>query len=125
MFVAADVNVPVGAHDIYDDEDFVIALTKLIASHLDVERWLFKIDADFANMGVAFLDTAALPVVAELRAEWRNLAHVHAQQQARLPPQQRSLHPNPVWHHPDVQLLARAKLLKVVLVYEERAHDRN
>ena len=29
VFVAADVNVPVGAHDIYDEEDFVIALTKV------------------------------------------------------------------------------------------------
>jgi hypothetical protein len=42
---AADVNTPLGAHDIYDEEDFIIALTKLIASHLDITRWVFKLES--------------------------------------------------------------------------------
>jgi hypothetical protein len=42
---AADVNTPLGAHDIYNEEDFIIALTKLIASHLDITRWVFKLES--------------------------------------------------------------------------------
>ena len=153
------MNVPVGAHDIYDEEDFVIALTKvreregakfdwrvlnlrargccqLIASHLEVRRWLLKIDADFANMGVAYLDVAALPIVDEvrsirqagmcgeshvtrlpcvrtqLRAEWRKLARLHGDPHGT------------VWHHPDVQLLARAKLLKARSRFAPRSRAR-
>jgi hypothetical protein len=45
MSTAADVNTPLGAHDIYDEEDFIIALTKLIASHLDITRWVFKLES--------------------------------------------------------------------------------
>lgn len=39
------MNTPLGAHDIYSEEDLVIALTKLIAAHLDVNRWVFKLDS--------------------------------------------------------------------------------
>ena len=42
----SDVNIPVGAHDIYDEEDFCVALAKLVAGHLDVARWKFGVDAD-------------------------------------------------------------------------------
>ena len=42
---------------------------QLIASHLEVRRWLLKIDADFANMGVAYLDVAALPIVDEVHGD--------------------------------------------------------
>ena len=41
----SDVNIPVGAHDIYDEEDFCVALAKLVAGHLDVARWKFGVDA--------------------------------------------------------------------------------
>eukprot|EP00904_Undaria_pinnatifida_P000730 jgi/Undpi1/10658/HiC_scaffold_29.g13107.m1 len=44
VFAAADVSAPIGAHDVYDEEDLMIALTKLIAGHLDVQRWHIKVD---------------------------------------------------------------------------------
>ena len=46
MLHESDVNIPVGAHDIYDEEDFCVALAKLVAGHLDVARWKFGVDAD-------------------------------------------------------------------------------
>jgi len=98
-FMAADVSVPVGAHDIYDEEDFVIALTKLIASNLDVSRWMFRIDADYNNVGSAYFDVAHLRCVEDLRREREQLFLIHKGDVS-------------VWHHPDVQLLARAKILK-------------
>eukprot|EP00520_Triparma_pacifica_P000276 CAMPEP_0118660132 /NCGR_PEP_ID=MMETSP0785-20121206/15500_1 /TAXON_ID=91992 /ORGANISM="Bolidomonas pacifica, Strain CCMP 1866" /LENGTH=999 /DNA_ID=CAMNT_0006553319 /DNA_START=29 /DNA_END=3024 /DNA_ORIENTATION=+ len=98
-FISADVSVPVGAHDIYDEEDFVIALTKLIASNLDVSRWMFRIDADYNNVGCAYFDVEHLKCVADLRKEREQLYLIHKGDVS-------------VWHHPDVQLLARAKILK-------------
>ena len=98
-FISADVSVPVGAHDIYDEEDFVIALTKLIASNLDVGRWMFRIDADYNNVGCAYFDVSHLRCVRDLRKEREQLYLIHKGDVT-------------VWHHPDVQLLARAKVLK-------------
>ena len=54
---AADGSVPSGAHDIYD-EDLIIALAKLIAGRLDVQRWRFATDSDNGKSGRAFLDVA-------------------------------------------------------------------
>ncbi|KAK7232229.1 IQ motif [Aureococcus anophagefferens] len=43
-------NIPSDEHprarDIYDEEDFCVALAKLVAGHLDVARWKFGVDAD-------------------------------------------------------------------------------
>lgn len=98
-FMNADVSVPVGAHDIYDEEDFIIALTKLIASNLDVSRWLMKMDVDFNGAGTAYFDVAHMRSVGELRREREQLFKIHHGDVTS-------------WQTPDVQLLARAKLLK-------------
>ena len=99
VFMAADVSVAVGAHDIYDEEDFVIALTKLIASNLDVARWCFKIDTDYNNVGTAYFDVKGLKCAKELRMERDQLCFIHKGDVG-------------AWHQSDVQLLARAKILK-------------
>jgi hypothetical protein len=122
-FMESDVSVVVGAHDIYDEEDFVIALTKLIASNLDVERWMFRVDVDYGNVGSGYFDVRAkstknpsappprtltpllhpqvdeLKVMADLRKERAQLYSIHKGDVS-------------VWLHPDVQLLARAKILR-------------
>ncbi|KAH8092031.1 hypothetical protein JL720_5608 [Aureococcus anophagefferens] len=103
----SDVNIPVGAHDIYDEEDFCVALAKLVAGHLDVARWKFGVDADAragGASGVAHLDVDDLDVVRDLRHEQRRLTALdrHKGEAA--------------WHHPDVQVLARSKLLRSLRV---------
>ncbi|EGB03621.1 hypothetical protein AURANDRAFT_67879 [Aureococcus anophagefferens] len=104
----SDVNIPVGAHDIYDEEDFCVALAKLVAGHLDVARWKFGVDADAradaGASGVAYLDVDDLDVVRDLRHEQRRLTALdrHKGEAA--------------WHHPDVQVLARSKLLRSLRV---------
>ena len=40
LFTDAHINIPVGAHDIHTEDDISIALARLIASNLDVNRWL-------------------------------------------------------------------------------------
>ncbi|CAM9216989.1 unnamed protein product, partial [Discosporangium mesarthrocarpum] len=99
VFQAADVNVPYGAHDVYDEEDFMVALTKLIASNLEVQRWHIRVDVCYDNLGHAVFDTAALTCMEGLKRERAHLVRTNNGLPA-------------VWNHPDVQLLARARLLK-------------
>lgn len=98
----ADVNIPVGAHDIYCEEDFVVALAKLVASHLDIGRWIFAIDVDAGASRLAYLDVDALDVVKQLRNEAHKLIVLdrHKGETA--------------WRHPDVQVLARTRVLRVL-----------
>jgi len=140
-FTEAGINVPIGAHDIRSQEDLAIALAKLIAVNLDVEEWSLRADADLGAVGVAYIKTSDLACVNGLRED-RNTAitgggvggsettnsskkkdvgssgsgshtpnsknkdhHVHHHSHA--PPSDPS-----AWLHPDVQLLARATLLK-------------
>lgn len=99
VFAAADVSAPIGAHDVYDEEDLMIALTKLIAGNLEVQRWHIKVDVCRGNRGLSILDTSTLACMADLKREKGQLERGNGG-------------PSGVWHHPDVQLLARARLLK-------------
>lgn len=101
VFAAADVSAPIGAHDVYDEEDLMVALTKLIACNLDVRRWHIKVDVCRGNRGLAVLDTSSLGCMTGLKREKAQLERANGG-------------PSGVWHHPDVQLLARARLLKTL-----------
>ncbi|CAM9628324.1 unnamed protein product [Ectocarpus fasciculatus] len=101
VFAAADVSAPIGAHDVYDEEDLMVALTKLIACNIEVRRWHIKLDTCQGNRGLAVLDTSSLPCMSSLKREKAQLERANGG-------------PAGVWHHPDVQLLARARLLKTL-----------
>eukprot|EP00903_Cladosiphon_okamuranus_P009520 g9070.t1 len=101
VFAAADVSAPIGAHDVYDEEDLMVALTKLIACNLHVRRWHIKVDVCRGNRGLAVLDTSSLACMSGLKREKAQLERANGG-------------PSGVWHHPDVQLLARARLLKTL-----------
>ena len=47
IFNAAQVNAP-GLHDVYD-EAILAGLARLICTHLDVPRWIFKLDDEFGG----------------------------------------------------------------------------
>ena len=47
----------------------MVTLSKLIASSIDMKRWIFKIDDEFGGRGLAYLDTEDVPAVKELRQE--------------------------------------------------------
>eukprot|EP00752_Nemacystus_decipiens_P010234 g9118.t2 len=101
VFAAADVSTPIGAHDVYDEEDLLVALTKLIACNLHVRRWHIKVDGCRGNRGLAVLDTSSLACMSGLKREKAQLERANGG-------------PSGVWLHPDVQLLARARLLKTL-----------
>jgi len=63
----ADIPVPVGSHDIYDEKKFYEELTKLVAQNLYFNSWIFKIDDEFGGRGHASLQVDQIKTVIELR----------------------------------------------------------
>lgn len=59
--------MPIGAHDIYNTKDFYEQLTKLIASNLYINSWIFKIDDEFNGRGHASIDVFQIKTITELR----------------------------------------------------------
>ena len=48
--------MPFGEFDVYKENHFFEALSQLIIEHLDIQRWVFKIDDDFDGLGIAYCD---------------------------------------------------------------------
>jgi len=53
IFQLADVPTPINAVDIYDPQEFLLSLAKLIVNNLYVSTWIFKIDDEFGARGHA------------------------------------------------------------------------
>jgi len=67
IFNLADVPIPIGAYDIYHENEFEISLTKLILSHIHIDTWVFKIDDENSGRGIAWLDIGTIKLVKDLR----------------------------------------------------------
>lgn len=99
IFSAADVNIPVGAHDVYDQDELLSALVKLVATNLDVARWLVRVDDDRDGTSVGFLDVKNLRCIAGLRRERLRLSGKDSAD-------------DQYWARPEVQEVARAEIEK-------------
>lgn len=55
------------AYDIYNPEEFYMALARLIANNLDVNIWLFKMDDEFNGRGHASFHVESIRTIMELR----------------------------------------------------------
>lgn len=51
--------MPFGEYDVYNQQHLFESLAQLIIEHLDVQRWLFKIDDDFDGLGIAYCDVVS------------------------------------------------------------------
>ena len=102
VFTAADVNIPAGAHDIYEEGELFVTIAKLIAAYPDVARWLVKLDDEWGGRGHCCLDVGATHelrnVVAELQGERNHF----------------SKHDAGYWGRQEVQETARKRLMAVV-----------
>lgn len=74
IFMDTAVNIPIGAHDIYSGDDLMIALSRLIASNIGVERWLVRLNYDSNGESTVYLDVNKLPIVGQLRREQLEMA---------------------------------------------------
>lgn len=67
IFQLADVPTAISSVDIYDEQEFMLSLAKLIANNLYVHTWLFKIDDEFNGRGHAYLNIDQVKPLANLR----------------------------------------------------------
>jgi len=59
--------VPAGSYNIYDEKEFILTLTKLIAYNLEVNTWIFKIDDEFNGRGHASFSVDQVKPLVDLR----------------------------------------------------------
>ncbi|KAL9649007.1 hypothetical protein ABK040_008386 [Willaertia magna] len=65
IFTQADVNVPPGAHDIIEESELLLHLSKKILEVPQYKRWIIKIDNESYGRGHAFLDTSRIKCLSE------------------------------------------------------------
>lgn len=58
---------PVSSVDIYDQQEFILSLAKLILANLYVQTWIFKVDDEFGGRGTAYLNLDHVKPLANLR----------------------------------------------------------
>ncbi|EFC42140.1 hypothetical protein NAEGRDRAFT_69956 [Naegleria gruberi] len=67
IFAQAEVNMPFGIYDIYEEEDLISNLSRKLMEYPQYSRWIIKIDNEYGGRGLAFLDVNKLSSLKEKR----------------------------------------------------------
>ncbi|KAK0133992.1 IQ motif-containing protein H [Merluccius polli] len=73
IFTRAEVAVPPGLGDIYCLHQLHEALARLMVHNMEVQRWVFKMDAEFGGRGTAYCDVCHLSCYSGALQEYRRL----------------------------------------------------
>lgn len=74
IFMESSVNIPLGSHDVYTQDDLFVALSRLISSNVGVGRWVIRLNHDWNNESAVVFDVERLPLLMNLRVEQHNMA---------------------------------------------------
>lgn len=74
IFMESSVNIPLGSHDIYTQDDLFVALSRLISSNVGVGRWVIRLNHDWNNESTVVFDLERHSLMLNLRAEQHNMA---------------------------------------------------
>mmetsp|Transcript_17270 Transcript_17270/g.28993 ORF Transcript_17270/g.28993 Transcript_17270/m.28993 type:complete len:899 (+) Transcript_17270:37-2733(+) len=100
VFMESQVNIPLGSHDIFTQDDLFVALSRLISSNVGVNRWLIRLNYDWNNESMVVFDVSKLPLVESLRTEQHRMAGEHDNVAA--------------WFTREVQLSVRKRVLHML-----------
>ena len=67
IFNSADIPIPTGQYDIYDENEFEMTLTKLVISQPQISTWIFKIDDEFEGRGNASLTVSSIKIIKRIK----------------------------------------------------------
>ncbi|KAG5183332.1 hypothetical protein JKP88DRAFT_290426 [Tribonema minus] len=99
-----DGGTPPGAHELYHEDEVATALAALISAHIDVGRWVIRLECAWQGRGIAFVDTSRVQCVGQLRQERRAVLKAAGGGGA-------------AWHEPLIQLAARERIAQELRAY--------
>eukprot|EP00941_MAST-03F_sp_MAST-3F-sp1_P000844 g844.t1 len=71
VFASSQVLMPPGVHDVYDVDELLLTLSKLIAAQPLTERWVVKLNHEIDGRGHAVLEPRDLNCIFQIRYEQR------------------------------------------------------
>lgn len=99
VFMEASLNIPLGAHDIFLPQDLFIALSRLIATNLDIKTWILRLNYDFNNESVVLIEVDKIPLIGTIRREQAKLLVTYQNNPSQ-------------WYSRQVQLSVRKRLME-------------
>ena len=101
LFTDACINVPIGVHDVYTEDDIIIALARLIATNTDVNRWILKLNYDYNNESACVINLEKMKFLIALRDERTTLQKMN----------ENDTH---FWYGRSIQVSVRKRVLKAL-----------
>ena len=75
IFTESKLMVPHGCRDIYDEQQFLLTLTKLIAAFPTIKQWIFRIEGEFGERGIATIETSRITGYSKVMKLYKKMAH--------------------------------------------------